>query len=103
MRILIKTKIMKNLFYTFITALILISCGNNTNESKLLIKEINNSYTPCECADISYKVLKIGGVENASTTDVTALNICNKEFENAVFMSKVKNCESYKKMINHWK
>ena len=66
-------------------------------------KEISTSYTPCECADISYKVLKIGGVGNASAADVTALDICNKKSANEVFLTKQKDCESYKRMLNQWK
>ena len=64
--------------------------------------ETHTSYSACNCADISYKVLKIGGVDYASAADVAALNICNKKSENEVFMSKMKSCKSYKKMLNHW-
>ena len=64
--------------------------------------ETHTSYSACKCADISYKVLKIGGVDYASVADVEALNICNKKSENEVFMSKMKGCKSYKKMLNYW-
>ena len=60
-------------------------------------------YTPCDCADISYKGAKNGGVDAASDLDNAKLEDCNELMNWIPFMSKTKECPSYRKMMNLYK
>jgi len=61
------------------------------------------NFTPCKCADISYKIAANGGIDNASSQDRSNLDICNKLSENEIFLRQALECPSSKKMRNLWK
>jgi hypothetical protein len=55
-------------------------------------------YTPCQCASVSYKAVKNGGVDNLSIEDAEKLQICNEKMASSSFMAEVKICPSYLKL-----
>lgn len=82
--------------YIFLSVFNFLKDDATSSQEKI---ETFTSYYPCECADISYKVTKIGGVDNATLSDLVILNSGNKKANDEVFMSKVMNCDSFKKSI----
>jgi hypothetical protein len=76
----------------------------NASEDKVKpVKQEIIEYTPCDCADISYKVAKNGGVDAASAVDNDKLEKCNELMGSTSFMSKAKACPSYLKLMNLYK
>ena len=63
----------------------------------------STDYTPCDCADISYKVAKNGGVDAASLSDNAKLEDCNELMASPSFSSKVNECPAYLKLMNLYK
>lgn len=76
---------------------------NTSQETVQPLKKEATQYTPCDCADISYKVAKNGGVDAASSLDNTKLEACNELMGSTSFMSKTKSCPSYLKLMNLYK
>ena len=96
----------KLLSITFASALLVLSsCGESSeNASKDAAKDGNAiQYSPCDCADISYKVAKNGGVDVASDLDNAKLEACNELMGSTSFSSKVNECPSYLKLMNLYK
>lgn len=76
---------------------------NTSEETVQPVKKEATKYTPCDCADISYKVAKNGGIDAASNVDNDKLDKCNELMGSASFMSKTKSCPSYLKLMNLYK
>ncbi len=71
----------------------------NASEDKVTpVKQEVIEYTPCDCADISYKVAKNGGIDAASALDNAKLEACNELMGSPSFMSKTNECPSYLKL-----
>ena len=107
-------KIAKKFLLYFFSALVLMVVivvafddGSSTikkESNDVLVEKKNETrYTACECADISYKVVKDGGVDSSLDEDINILDICNKMAENEVFLSRMMDCESYKLMGEYFK
>lgn len=76
----------------------------NASEDKASpLKQEVIQYTPCDCADISYKVAKNGGVDAASQSDNAKLEACNELMASPSFSSKAKECPAYLKLMNLYK
>ena len=61
-------------------------------------------YTPCNCAEISYKIAKNGGISAASQSDNTKLEACNELIlSSPSFSAKAKECPAYLQMENYFK
>lgn len=76
---------------------------NTSEETVQPVKKEVSEYTPCDCADISYKVAKNGGIDAASALDNAKLEACNELMGSTSFMSKAKECPSYRKLMNLYK
>ena len=71
----------------------------NASEDKVTpVKQEVIQYTPCQCASVSYKAVKNGGVDNLSIEDAEKLQICNEKMASSSFMAEVKICPSYLKL-----
>ena len=80
------------------------NASENTSEETIQpVKKEAIQYSPCDCADISYKVAKNGGVDAASAVDNVKLEKCNELMGSTSFMSKAKACPSYLKLMNLYK
>lgn len=80
------------------------NASENTSEETIQpVKKEATQYSPCDCADISYKVAKNGGVDVASDLDNAKLEACNELMGSTSFSSKVNECPSYLKLMNLYK
>lgn len=77
--------------------MLIVSCSADPNSNDDA-KQESTDFTPCQCAYVSYKAVKNGGVDNLSSDDAEKMKICNDKMASSSFMAEVKICPSYLKM-----